>query len=56
MSRGVSSQPEKGTSTGRNGSIWLRLDVWAKLDRMATKRGVKRNRVISQILDEAEED
>lgn len=43
-------------SIGRQISVWLRADLVDKLDRLAKERGVKRNRVVNQIIDEVDED
>jgi hypothetical protein len=53
MSCGMTGQPD---SVGRQLSIWIRNDLIDKLERMAKARGVKRNRMLSQIVSEADED
>jgi predicted transcriptional regulator len=46
---------EEHPSVGRSVSFWLRHELLAKLDRLARQRGVKRNRVLSDLIEAAEE-
>lgn len=46
---------EEHYSVGRTVSFWLRHELLAKLDRMARRRGVKRNRVLSDLIESADE-
>lgn len=40
-------------ASGRPKSFWLSYDLIAKLQRMARNRGVKVNRVVRQLIEEA---
>lgn len=43
------------SSSGRVISFWMRLDLVAKLTRMAKRRGVTRNRLLTELVEAAEE-
>jgi hypothetical protein len=49
----MASQP--GERGGKQISVWLRSDLLEKLERMKVARGVKRNKVLNQLVDEAPE-
>lgn len=54
MSLDMPRQPGQ-PSVGRQRSFWMRHDIIDKLVRLATQRGVKPNKMMTILIEEAEE-